>query len=205
VGKRYEGGGWWDLSYRHLEFPDIDREGEFFFPATVDEIEDNKQDEIALGGSTWASTNTRLHSEVSVWDDEDESGGSAELGLDFPAFFLKDGRADLTLFGTEGQFSRVSGLRLLYTDVTEDGAWTAFYEVANHRQHDFSSAVNDLMQHRFGGRVRAEDFLRALTCDSSRSPGRTSCSSSASLSWRPASSRTAAAAPAIAGGPVSAR
>ena len=137
-----------DLSYRHQAFPLIDRTGEFTPPSTIDEIEDDHLDELSASAYRYTDGHLRLHGEAGAWYDEDETGGSADAGIEFPELLIHDLRTDFTAFGSRGQFTTLFGGRLTCSLPTEDGRWDLSYEYANHRLHGFSSNLNDLIQQR---------------------------------------------------------
>ncbi len=147
LARHFEGGDSLDLTFRHVRFPDIDRQGEFT-PITLQELEDNRLDRLALSGSTWWSDDGRFHGQVGAWNDEDDSGGFGEAGVDVPALFLDEGRTDLTVFVTAGPFTSIWGARLGYGGFTATGRWDVVYEISDHRQDGFTGALQDLVHQR---------------------------------------------------------
>jgi hypothetical protein len=146
--RRFDESSGGDVTYRHQAFPLIDRDGEFTPPATLQEIEDDHLDELAASAYHYTDSHLRLHGEAGAWYDEDETGGSADAGLEFPEVLIHDLRADFTAFGSRGQFSTLFGGRVTCSLPADDGRWDLSYEYANHRLHGFSSNLNDLVQQR---------------------------------------------------------
>jgi hypothetical protein len=134
-----------DLSYRHLEFPQIDRDGEFT-PVSPAQIEDDHLDEIAASAYVYTASRWRLHGRIGAWNDQDERGGSADAGVELPSLVIDDLRTDFTVLGSRGEFTTVLGGRVTCSLPAEDGRWDATFEYANHRLHDAPSDQNDLVQ-----------------------------------------------------------
>jgi hypothetical protein len=146
LARHYSDGGG-DLTFRHIQFPEINREGEFT-PITAAEVEDNHVEELSASGYTITSNRNRLHAQVGAWSDEDENGGSADAGIEFPELLFQGLRPDFTAFGTRGQSTTIFGGRVACSLEADDGHWDLSYEFSNHRIHNFSSSVNDLNQQR---------------------------------------------------------
>jgi hypothetical protein len=139
----HDAGG--DVTFRHQRFPQIDREGEFT-PIAPAEIEDNHVEELSSSAYVYTESHHRLHGQVGVWSDEDEKGGSADAGIEFPEVLIDALKADFTVIGSRGQFSTILGGRVTCALPAENGHWDLSYEYANHRLHDAPSAQNDLVQ-----------------------------------------------------------
>jgi len=146
TGRRFENGDRLDVTFRHLRFPDIERNE--FRPIVDDELADRRYERLSVGGWHWLGGRDRFHGEVGLWNDQDETGGDFEAGIDFKDLFTKRSQTDCVLFGTHGRFETVAGVRFLFTKYTDDGLWEGFYEVADHRQQGFSSDRDDIFQHR---------------------------------------------------------
>jgi hypothetical protein len=146
VGRRFEGGSSLDLVFRHLEFPEIEREE--FLPVDDDQLDDDHSERLALT-SRWQMTNeTRLLTRVGVWVDEDEEGGDAELGLDLREVWGGRDFTDVSAFGSRGRFSKSVGARLTFGRFLDNGRWALAYELAQNRLDGFNSNNDDLPQHR---------------------------------------------------------
>ena len=144
--RSWESGNGVQLTFSHVRFPETEAEP---FPDLVeDELADNRSDRLAAGGWWRLDERRRLHGEAGVWDDEDDSGGDAELGLGIADLLLEGSHADVTVFGNRGAFSSGLGVRLSYDLDVEGGRWSAFYELANHDQAGFEEDNDDLVQQR---------------------------------------------------------
>jgi hypothetical protein len=141
IGRRFGGGDRLDLTWYHSRFPEILRNE--FTPVLARQVADDHHDRVLL--SAWAG---RLHGRGGVWSDEDETGGSAEFGIESRDVFLDGSRTDITFFGSMGRFTSVVGARLSFGRYSDDGYWNVFYEAANHHQDGFPSDRDDLPQHR---------------------------------------------------------
>jgi len=138
-----------DVTYRRIRFPELLRDE--FTPILPDELEDNRFDRLSASAFRRLDGGRRLHGQAGVWDDEDDAGGFGEAGIELQDFLLDGARGDVTLFGTAGRFERVLGARFSYGRYTVGGRWDLFYEIADHRQEDFSSDFDDIVQHRLRG------------------------------------------------------
>jgi hypothetical protein len=146
LSRHYPSDSWWDLTYRKVSFPDIDREGEFIYSKSA--IDHNRLHKLMLSGSNWWSKQTRLHGRLGGWIDEDESGGTAEAGIEFEGPFFENARLDFTGFGTLGEFTSLVGGRVSYGAFVENGRWDLFYEIANNHEDGFVTDIQDVPQHR---------------------------------------------------------
>lgn len=142
-----------ELSYRHLAFPELEREE--FEPVLFDQLAGDHYDRLALRLERPFSEHRRGRAEAGAWVDEDDAGGDLELGLGLDEVLFERGRADLSLFGTLGRFLWLAGLRASIGQAGPSGSWELFYEIAASHQDDFSSDLDDLYQHRLGVR---QDF-----------------------------------------------
>jgi len=147
LGRHAENGNGFDLTYRHLAFPELLREGEFTPPLPA-EIDNNTYDRLALNAWRQMAPGKRVRVYASGFADEDGAGASGELGLDVDDLFLHRSRTGLTLFGAAAQFENVIGARVSFGRTVGNSQWDLFYEVANHYQRGFASDFNDLLQHR---------------------------------------------------------
>jgi hypothetical protein len=147
VGRRWDDGGGLDLSYRRQLFPELERNE--FNPILAEDLADNRYDRLTLSGWGPVADGQRLHGQVGGWDDEEGSGGFAEIGIDLQNHFLDRDRLDITLFGSRGQFTDGGGARFSYGRYTENGRWDIFYEITEYHQLDFPNDRDDILQHRF--------------------------------------------------------
>lgn len=86
---------------------------------------------LSLNGWRNLRADLRLNGRADVWSDQDDSGGSAELGLRWRRALWK--RVDLSaaLFGSDGKYSALTGLRLGANAAFERGSWSLNYEIAD--------------------------------------------------------------------------
>jgi hypothetical protein len=146
AGRRFEGGSSFDVVYRHLEFPEIDRNE--FLPVEDDQLDDDHSERLALTSRVQLARDLRLLTGVGGWVDEDEEGGDAEFGFELADFVVERGFAHVLGFATRGRFETALGGRLSAGRFAENGRWAFDYELSQNRLDGFSSANDDLPQHR---------------------------------------------------------
>ena len=146
TGRRFKRGGV-DFTYRRLAFPDTDR-NEFFQPLLDDEIEDNRYDRLTASAFYDLTDKRRVHGFIGGFNDEDDSGGNGEVGLEVKDLWLDGALADFTVFGTAAQFVDGVGGRLTYSRTTAASRWELMYEIANYKNDGFSADLDDIVQHR---------------------------------------------------------
>jgi hypothetical protein len=71
-----------------------------------------------------------------------------EFGFALQDFLAPRGFADLVAYGASGRFQKTLGARLSAGSFTEHGRWAVDYDFAQNRLDGFSSANDDLPQHR---------------------------------------------------------
>jgi hypothetical protein len=138
-----------EFSFRHLRYPELDRQE--FTPVTLQQLADDRYDRLAVRGWNWFGDRSRWYGLGAVWNDEQESGGDGELGLEFIDLLARRSRVDLSAFGTLGQFSSVLGGRVAFDKFTNDGQWSLLYEISDQRQDGFTEDFDDIVQHRVRG------------------------------------------------------
>ncbi len=148
LGRRFDDGGDLFLSFQHVAFPELQRDGEFL-PLNAATLDRAHLDRLTLRGRTDPDAAFAVHGELAGFHDQDGSGGSAEAGFDVPLPVFDDARLDVTSFASTGTFTRVSGFRVGAMGSTLDQRWDCMYELADHRQEGFSSRLDDIVQHRF--------------------------------------------------------
>ena len=135
------------LNYSHIRFPQLLRNE--FPPQAVGDLADQRYDRLALRSWSEYEDGTRLLMELAAWDDENDSGASAELSWDIPELVFDKARTELTVFGSVAKFSTVGGGRIVHSRQYENIHWDLLYEAANHHQNGFQSGTDDILQHRF--------------------------------------------------------
>lgn len=171
LGHRWETGNGVELAYHRSLFPQMDRD-EFVIPDDA-EIANGHHDRLAFDAWRFVSKAHRVHGSAGVWNDENESGGDLQLGLDAADFLMDASHTDFTLFGQAGEFSSVLGARVSFTRTTDGGSWDLFYEIGQHHEIGFSDDIDDILQHRLrGGRDfglvrgwRVSTYVEAVTWD----------------------------------------
>ncbi len=146
AGRRWQSGNSFDLVLSHLEFPEIDRDE--FTPVEDAQIADDHNERLALTSRLQLTRDMRLLTGVGGWIDEDEEGGDAEIGLALQDLFAPRAFGEVTAFGTRGRFQSSLGTRATLGLATDYGRWELDYEFSQNRLDGFSSANDDLPQHR---------------------------------------------------------
>lgn len=146
TGRRFEGGSTFDLVFRHQEFPQLDRNE--FLPVDDAQLADDHHERLALTSRLQLGPDTRLLTSLGGWVDEDEGGGDAEFGFSLRNFLFDQGFADIVGFGTKGRFQTSLGGRLSTGRYLASGRWALDYEFSQNRLDGFTSANDDLPQHR---------------------------------------------------------
>lgn len=143
ASRRFESGNGLNVTFRHLQIPEIDRDE--FRPIDPDDLADDRRERLALSGWRWIGDGRRLHGDVGVWNDEDDTGADTSIGIDIEDVFIDGVRAGVTLFGADGSFSSVYGSRFSYG---RPGRWDVMYELSQNDWSDFDVDSDDLLQHR---------------------------------------------------------
>jgi hypothetical protein len=144
--KTYAGGNGVVFAYRHQAYPQIDRVE--FLPVLANEIANNRYDRLSVDAWRYLTDHLRVRGFVAGLNDEEFTGGAAELSLQTQDLLAPNNRADITAFIDRGQFATTIGGRASYARYLTKGRFEVLYEVANHHQFDFADNVNDIVQHR---------------------------------------------------------
>jgi len=83
-----------------------------------------------------------------VWSDQDDHGGDGELGLELERVAFQGGRLHLSGFGSESATSMLWGWRLGLGRELDEGTWDLGYEFTQYDFNGFTSANDQLPQHR---------------------------------------------------------
>lgn len=152
ASRDYDGEWGLGVTYQHFAFPQLDRE-EFFPPVQANQLENDFVDRLGIDVWWEALRDGRWLARLGVWNDQDDSGGDVDVGIELRDRLGSGSRLTLNIFGVEGAFTRAVGARAgvglagraLYSDL--------FYEYTSHDQHGFSSEFDGILQHRVRGSV----------------------------------------------------
>ncbi len=147
--RRFDDGDGVTLAFTHRRFPEIDREE--FVPVLAAQLADDRYDRLSARGWHALDDRVELQAEVGAWDDEDESGGDAELGLEVVDLFAPGSRSTASVWLAEGRFTSSRGARVSYGQPFERraaGRWDVSYDLSQHDSEDFDSDFADIVQHR---------------------------------------------------------
>jgi len=143
----------WDDGYScgfrasRIRFPEIDRHE--YTPVLAADLADARVDRVSTFAATKVTAHSRLRGELGWWQDEDDSGGDAQLALTLDDMLVDDGQLELAGFGSDAQFSDGFGARASLRRWSATGGWSLDYELANNNIVGFSADNDDLPQHRF--------------------------------------------------------
>ena len=150
-GRNWDDGSSLHLVYSHLAYPEMDRDE--FTPVTAQQLADDRNDRIALQARATITDPLRLHGLIAAWNDQDDSGGDGEAGMEVDHVFSDDILIDLSGFFTDGKFVSIVGARATLVRTHDGGRESLFYELANNRFDGFTSTNDDLPQHHIGATV----------------------------------------------------
>ena len=132
-------------SYRHLLFPQIDRDE--FRPVFEGQLEENYNERIAVSGWNRLESGNKTHWQTGFWIDEDQAGGDAQYGIEQQEWLAEDTVTDSTVFFTMGQFVRLMGARFNHAWLTDFGRWDLFYQLEFVDHDDFDDERDDRLGH----------------------------------------------------------
>ncbi len=135
-----------NLTFRRIRFPELENPG-FLVPVTPQELADARYDRLSLSGWKELENGNRLHGQIAGWDDEDDSGGDVDFGIEVEDLYLDRSIADFTLFATRGQFSFSAGGRASYGRYVDGGRWDLSYSIVDHHNDGFAHDNDDVFQH----------------------------------------------------------
>lgn len=151
TGKRWNDGDGLNFTFLKQSFPQLDRYE--FLPVLQSELSEAHNERLATDGWTWLGRDRRLHGQVGLWVDQEDSGADAEVGLEHLGVFSEEGSLDVRLFGVDGKFSTTYGGRLDYGIQMMQRRWNLSYEYSLNDQVGFTDNNDDLDQHRLVGSV----------------------------------------------------
>jgi hypothetical protein len=106
---RFESGNGLSLTATHYAFPDLLRNG--LFEATAEDVLDTEVTRVSLRGWRDLTETLRLDGTASAFTDQDDSGGSADVGLTASELLWERGSVSLHVFDVEGKASSGLGVR----------------------------------------------------------------------------------------------
>lgn len=145
TGRSWSSGASVDITYRHLAFAELDRDE--FLPVTQAQLADDRYDRAAVAARQRVGS-VSIREEIGVWSDEDEEGGDGELAFDLYDVLFDGGRVEAAGFGTKGRYTTLAGWRAALGGDIGSFSWTAGYEFVLAEIQEFSSANNELPEHR---------------------------------------------------------
>ena len=156
LGRRWDDGRSLEFLYLHTQFPELERND--YQPVLGAQLENDHRDRLAVEVRAPLSRELRASARLGGWTDEDDDGFDAQLGTELRDALLDGLLVDLRAFLSNGQFSSEIGGRALLGLADAHGTWTLEYELSNQHINGFTSANDDLPQHRVRfGRMHSTD------------------------------------------------
>jgi len=147
ITRRWRNGNGIEVVLRHQRIPELLR-GEVTPPVVPDELAANRYSRVEFNAWVLGGRHLRMDFHVSGWNDQDQNGGSIQLGFDVVDFFGPSSIFNLTGFGAIAQFENVAGVRVSFGRRRANGHWDLLYEFSNHHQLGFPGDRNDIFHHR---------------------------------------------------------
>ncbi|MEM8882745.1 MAG: hypothetical protein AAGD14_01595 [Planctomycetota bacterium] len=145
VSKTWSTGNGLEVTYRHQEFPDIERFE--FLPPDPQRYAEDKLDRVTLEGWRWFGRVTRVRGNLVGWVDQDDTGGAADLSIEWRDLFTDGFRLDVTAFVSVAKFEEVYGLRGTIGFNRPRYSVNLLYEISERHLDGFPPDRDDLIQH----------------------------------------------------------
>lgn len=129
----------------HRRYPELLRDDFSTLSPTL--IQDGKLDRGSLALAYELSKSTRIDGRVDAWQDQDDSGTTAEVGVSWRDLLYDHGTVSLSVFTADGSFSSGQGAR-----ASASRNWGAVfgmlsYEYTSFDQKDFTGQQSSLAHH----------------------------------------------------------
>lgn len=146
TNRSYADGTLLGFTYSSFRFPKVDRNE--YTTVNDTELADGVSQRFWIDCSKPCSKDSRYVGRVGTWKDEFETGADFEAGLEVDDWCFERSLTRTTLFGTNGRFSNVTGLRFEYSAYSDNGSWDFFTEASRREQDDFSGELDELPLYR---------------------------------------------------------
>jgi len=137
------------LTLSRFRFPELLRQE--FDPVSADELLNSEVTRVGLNGWKKVGEGLELRGRVDRWQDQDDTGGRAEIGFSARDRLYDGGTVRLDLFQDDNKYSSGPGARLTATKELAQGWLRLSYETAETQHDDFTGTQKTL----------ARDVLRA--------------------------------------------
>ncbi|MCA8948739.1 MAG: hypothetical protein KDE27_04510 [Planctomycetes bacterium] len=150
ASRRWDDGSGLEFVYDHEEYVDQRRQElpQRIAPAT---LLDAHQDRLQMHAYLETDGGSRWFTRVTGWSDEENTGGTAELGVLADDLLLKGARSGVAGFLVQGPSSSLLGARIDHGGKLAGGRLDAIAEVALVHHDGFPSDSDDLIQYRLAG------------------------------------------------------
>ncbi len=146
TNREYEDGLELGFTYSSFRFPEVDRNE--YTTVNDTELADGESQRFWVDVSKPRTKDSSYVGRVGTWRDEFETGADLEAGIELEDWYLDNSLTTVTLFGTNGRFSNIAGLRFAYGLYSDSGTWDLFAEASRRELDDFSSDVDELPLYR---------------------------------------------------------
>ena len=182
---RFEQSAGIGLYASYADWPELLRDE---FPLVLQETIANQQvSRLGLRGWKQVAHGIRLNGRVGGWQDNDHSGGSAELRCSLRDVLYEGGEFSLAIFDTEGAFSSGIGARALLTHWFDETTLRLGYETTRYEQAGFTGDQQALMHHLWRASLDtrlARDLDLSLNVDQRFGDEQDAFSAMLRLQWR---------------------
>ncbi len=135
--------------YSFQKYPSLLR-NEFQDPAP-DTVQREHVNRASVGVWQRLDDKRRLTLDLGLWEDDDDTGGDLDVGLEVEDFGSENSRLGIHIFQTNGEFSANVGARITYSQYVSEDHWSVLYEATKTTQDDFDPAADTYYQHRVRG------------------------------------------------------
>lgn len=147
--RRYDDGARLDISLWHQMFPDVLMGLQR--PLPQGRLRSDRHDRLTLSGWLPRGEDVSLRGTATLWNDEDETGSSLELGVERSALFFDDGTSAFTIFVADAAFETSFGFGVRVGRASAERRWELNYDFGYHHRVGFPSNFADIVQHRVFG------------------------------------------------------
>lgn len=149
AARRYDDGSGLDISLWHQMFPDVLANVKRYMPPN--RVASDRHDRLTINAWLPRGEDTMVRGTAALWNDEDESGGSLEFGIDQQRLFFENGSTGVVLYAADAAFESAFGALVRTGRRTETARWEVSYDFGYHHRVGFPSDFADIIQHRIFG------------------------------------------------------
>lgn len=114
---------------------------------TPEQIDTSKVRRLGLSSWVALSNSIRLRGRANSWEDENDTGGGGELGIDLTNLLYEGGQVSFAVFANNGGFSSGSGIRASASKRAPRGFFRLSYDITNYEQSNFLGSQEEILHH----------------------------------------------------------